>query len=253
MRLKDRVAIITGAGRGIGREYALRFADEGAKVVIPDIVFENAQKVAGEVEAKGGQALALHTDVSDESSTQEMAKTTMEKFGRIDILVNNAAIYWGIGYKAWEAWSVEEWDRMYKVNVIGAWLCAKAVTPHMIDQGKGKIICVSSATVDIGFPLMLAYTCSKGAIVTLTKCLAWGLGDYGINVNCLTPGLTMSDATLEMPNSPPGVAEYAASFGCIKRLEQPTDLVGTAVFLASDDSDFVTGQTIMVDGGIYKK
>jgi len=248
MKLKDKVAIITGGGRGIGRAYALRFADEGAKVVIPDIVLENAQKVAQETKAKGGEGLALWTDVSDETSTVEMAKKTIEHFGKIDILINNAAIYYGIGFKRWDSWTTEEWDRIFAVNTRGTWLCIKAVAPYMIAEGKGKIVNIASGTVDIGFPHILPYTCSKGASMALTKALARALGRYGINVNCISPGYTLSEASLEMPGK---VAdeEQALRSRCFRRHEYPEDLVGTAVFLASEDSDFITGQIISVDGG----
>jgi len=248
MKLKDKVAIITGAGRGIGRAYALRFAEEGAKVVIPEIILENAQKVVQEIKAKGGEGLAFLTDVSDETSTIEMAKKTIEHFGKIDILINNAAIYYGVGFKRWDSWSIEEWDRIFAVNVRGSWLCIKAVAPHMIAQGKGKIINISSGTVDIGFPHILPYTCSKGAIIALTKAMAKALGRYGINVNCISPGYTLSEASLEMPGKVAG-EDQAVLSRCFRRQEYPEDLVGTAVFLASEDSAFITGQTIAVDGG----
>jgi 3-oxoacyl-[acyl-carrier protein] reductase len=248
MKLKDRVAIVTGGGRGIGRAYALRFNDEGAKVVIADIILENAQKVAEEIKAKGGDALALHTDVSSETSTIEMAKRTIEGFGRIDILMNNAAIYYGIGAKPWDGWTVEDWDRMFAVNVRGSWLCAKAVFPQMKAQGKGKIINISSSAADAGLDQILAYICSKGAVITLTRGLARALGRYNINVNCILPGFTLSEASLEMSGKG-GLDEVLIRRRCLRRAEYPEDLVGTAVFLASEDSDFVTGQVISVDGG----
>ena len=248
MKLKDKVAIITGGGRGIGHAYALRFADEGAKVVIPDIILGNAQKVAQEIEANGGEGLAFETDVPDETSTIEMAKKTIEHFGKIDILINNAAIYYGLGFKRWDSWTTEYWDRVFAVNVRGTWLSIKAVAPYMIAQGNGKIINIASGTVDIGFPHILPYTASKGAIMALTKALARALGRYGINVNCISPGYTLSEASLEMPGK---VAkdEEAILSRCFRRQEYPEDLVGTAVFLASEDSAFITGQTIAVDGG----
>ncbi len=251
-RLKDKVAIITGAGRGLGRAYALRFAGEGAKVAIPDIIFENAQKVVKEIEAKGGQALALHTDVSDETSTQEMARKTVERFGKIDVLVNNAAIYYGSGGRPWDSLSVEEWDRMFAVNVKGTWLCCKAIVPHMQNQGKGKVINIMSTTVggSPGCEFLFHYASSKGAMVPMTRLLARALGDWNINVNCLCPGLTATEASLEMPGQPPeGVFSIVDKKRCIKRSEQPEDVVGAAVFLASDDSDFISGQILVVDGG----
>ena len=249
MKLKDKVAIITGAGRGIGRAYALGFADEGAKVAIAEIVFENAQRVVKEIEARGGEALALQTDVSDEASTVEMAIKTMDRFGSIDILLNNAAFFYGIGAKRWDAWSVGEWQRSFSVNTIGSWLCAKAVSPYMIAKGKGKIINIASTTFDMGYPHLLPYTCSKGAIIGLTRILAASLGRYNINVNCISPGYTLSDANLEAPDRNAQAEEAMVKARALRREEYPEDLVGTAVFLASEDSNFVTGQTINVEGG----
>lgn len=249
MKLKDKVAIITGAGQGIGRAYALRYADEGAKVVSADIAAEKAQKVAGEIEAGGGEALAVHTDISDEASTVAMVKKAIARFGRIDILLNNAAIYYGVGLKRWDASNPEDWDRIFAVNVKGPWLCAKAVVPQMITQGRGKIINIASSTVDTGFHGLLPYACSKGAVIALTKSLARALGRHNINVNCISPGYTMSQASIEMPGKVPGADEALLRSRCLRRPELPEDLVGTAVFLASEDSDFITGQTIAVDGG----
>ncbi len=249
MKLKDKVAIVTGGGRGIGRAYALRFADEGAKVVVAEIVAENAQKVADEIKAKGGEALAVHTDVSSEASTTEMAKKTIEQFEKIDILLNNAAIYYGIGVKRWDDWAPEDWDRMYAVNVKGGWLCSKAVVPQMITQGKGKIINIASGTADMGYAGLLPYTCSKGAVMAMTRAIARSLGRYNINVNCISPGYTMSEASVEMPGYSEKGTEMMVQAQALRRAEQPEDLVGTAVFLAGEDSDFITGQTISVDGG----
>ena len=249
MKLKDKVAIITGAGRGIGRSYALGFADEGAKVVIAEIVPENAQKVAAEIEAKGNEALALQVDVSDTSSTVDMAEKAVERFGRIDILINNAAIYYGIGSRSWDSWTIEEWDRMFTVNVRGSWLCIKAVVPHMITQGKGKIINIASSTADVGLPTLLPYTCSKGAVMVLTRVMARALGRHNINVNCISPGYTLSEASLEMPGRVADEDDMAVRVRALRRPEIPEDLVGTAIFLASQDSDFITGQIITVDGG----
>jgi 3-oxoacyl-[acyl-carrier protein] reductase len=195
--LKDKVAIITGGGRGIGRAFALRFAEEGAKVVIAEILLENAQKVAQEIEAKGGDVMALHTDVADEESTQEMAKKAVEHFGRIDILINNAAIYFGLQRKTWHTLTLEEWDRMFAVNVRGVWLCCKAVFPYMQQQGKGKIVDIASGTAGgpAGATQRFHYATSKGAVITMTRLLARALGEHNICVNCIAPGLTITEAT----------------------------------------------------------
>lgn len=249
MGLDGQVAIITGGGRGIGRAYALRFADEGARVVVVDIIPENSQEVAKEIKDKGGEALALHIDVSREADTVEMAKKTVERFGRIDILINNAAVLHSLGFNSWDSWSPEDWDRIYAVNAIGSWLCTKAVVPYMIDQGKGKIINVSSDTTQFGSPSILPYTCSKGAVIVLTRSLANALGKYNINVNCISPGFTLTEVGMQLLDKTPELDEMSISARCLKRSEHPDDLVGTAVFLASKDSDFITGQNITVNGG----
>jgi 3-oxoacyl-[acyl-carrier protein] reductase len=223
MLLKDKVAIVTGAGRGIGRAIALRYAQEGAKVVIAEIVQENAEKVAQEIIDAGGEALGLKTDVSSEEDTLRMAKRTIDRFGRIDVLVNNAAIFYGLPLKFFDEFTVDEWDRLMAVNLKGAWLCSKAVVSH--------------------------YTVSKGGIVGLTRVLANELGEHGINVNAVAPAFTMSEAGLRMSGENPGMKEGCAELQCFKRSGETDDLVGTFVFLASDDSDFVTGQTLESDGG----
>lgn len=247
MRLKDRVAIVTGGAQGIGRAYVQRFAAEGAKVVIADILDEVAKATAEEARACGGDVVAITTDVSEESGANAMARQTIELHGRIDVLVNNAAVvnfsarrpFWEIG--------VEEWDRVMAVNVKGIFLCCKAVFPYMRAQGKGKIINISSSTFWEGTGGIAHYVSSKAAIVGLTRAFARDLGDCGINVNAITPGMTATETILRNRG---GVALDAyAKTRCIKRREVPEDLVGTVVFLASDDSDFITGQTINVDGG----
>ena len=147
--LKDKVAIITGSGRGIGREYALGFVDQGAKVAIADIILENAESVVKEIEAKGGEAIALHADVSDEDSTKAVAEKTFKQFGKIDVLINNAALFAGLAFRPWDSISVEEWDKIFAVNVKGPWLMCKAVSPYMMKANQGKIINISSTTAAI--------------------------------------------------------------------------------------------------------
>jgi len=249
MRLKDKVAIITGGNQGIGREYSLRFCKEGAKVVIAARNIEKSEAVVKELIEMGGEAMAVKTDVSIEEDTIRMAKKTVERFGKIDILLNNAAIYSGLAMKPWDTITPEEWDWVFSVNVRGQWLTMKAVVPYMKQLGKGKIINTSSATVLLGIPLLLAYATSKAAVIGLTRCVSSELGEYGINVNTISPGLTMTEASTEMPGQPPGLAEFAASMSALGRSEQPEDLVGTALFLATEDSDYITGQMINVDGG----
>lgn len=248
-RLKDKVAILTGAARGIGRAYALRFAKEGSKVVIADILFDKAQEVAKEIKKIGGKAIAIKTDVSNEKSVNEMVKKTVTKFGRVDILVNNAALMHGLE-KPFHQITVDEWDKVMAINARGPFLCAKAVFPHMKKQGKGKIINVASGTFLAGSENLVSYVASKGAAVGITRALARELGQYGINVNILAPGYTLTEIFEKERREMYDATIKAFLAGrCIKRDERPEDLTGAMVFLASDDSDFMTGQLVNVDGG----
>ena len=251
MKLKDKVAIITGSGQGIGREFALSFAREGAKIVIAEINFDKAQQVAQEIENDGGQALAVKTDVTSAQETAAMAQATAERFGGIDILINNAAVFFGVQMKPFNEISEEDWDRVMAVNVKGIWQCAKAVFPFMKAKGKGKIINMSSDTFNLGIPLLAHYVSSKGGVIGLTRALSKELGAFGINVNCINPGLTSTEAADTVQESfPPGFIEVHDSMMVFKRREQPSDLVGAALFFASDDSDFITGQSLVIDGGM---
>jgi 3-oxoacyl-[acyl-carrier protein] reductase len=247
--LKDKVAIITGAGRGIGQAFALRFAEEGAKLLLPDISLERAEDTAKKIKAKGGEAVAMQADISDEKDTKKMAEEVMHQYGRVDILINNAAIWYGLEITPWDAWTVEEWDRILDVNLKGTWLCCKAIAPLMVKQSKGKIINISSGVAKAPVAhFWLPYSCSKGAVYTLTHALARALGSSGINVNAIAPGHTATEATLVKRDSKRAL-KIGISERAIQRREEPADLVGTAVFLASADSDFITGQVIYVDGG----
>ncbi len=246
MRLKDRVIIVTGSAQGIGRAYASRLSEEGAKVVIADIL--DSKPTADEILAKGRAALPLQVDVSSEASVEEMARKTIESFGRIDVLVNNAAVFGKIDLKPFDQIPVAEWDLVMAVNVKGLFLCSKAVFPQMKKQGKGKIVNIASGTVFKGTPRFLHYVTSKGAVVAFTRALAREMGQYGITVNALAPGLTLSDAVKNHRQQ----MEYHQSVvqtRCLQRDEVPEDLTGTMVYLCSDDSDFTSGQTILVDGG----
>ncbi|MBW1736617.1 MAG: 3-oxoacyl-ACP reductase FabG [Deltaproteobacteria bacterium] len=247
MDLKEKVAIVTGGAQGIGAFYVLRLSEEGARVVIADI--KNGDRVKAEVMKNGGEALALHTDVSSEESTKEMAEKTLERFGRIDILVNNAAYFAAIVKKPFFEISADEWDAVIAVNLKGPFLCAKAVYPQMKQQGKGKIINISSGAFYKGLPHFLHYVTTKGGIIGFTRSLAREVGDAGICVNTIAPGYTETDILKENPQDSEEVRKMIVMSRCIKRPETPEDLTGTLVFLASDDSDFVTGQTIIVDGG----
>jgi NAD(P)-dependent dehydrogenase (short-subunit alcohol dehydrogenase family) len=246
MSLNNKVAIVTGSAGGIGKAYAQRLAQDGAAVTVCDVL--DCSETAAQIERMGGKALALKTDVSNEQSTVEMAKKTVDQFGRIDILVNNAAYYGNVKKKAFNDIEEEEWDSLMAVNLKGVWLCCKAVFPFMREIGRGKIINISSGVHFGGIPFFLHYVASKGGVVALTRALAREVGQYNITVNAVAPGLTMTKAG-QTVNPPDRVAQVVESQS-IKRPEQPEDLVGTVLFLASEDSDFITGQTFVVDGGV---
>ena len=249
MRLENRVAIVTGGGHGIGRQYSLRYAQEAARVVVADIDQAAADRVASEIQAQGHEALAVGVDVSNEESCQAMAHRTVDRFGKIDVLMNNAAVFATIpinrGYI--EDISIEEFDRVMAVNVKGVFLACRAVLPYMKQQRYGKIINIASSVVFAGPPGRIHYSASKGAVVAMTRTLAREVGDYNICVNGIAPGSTLSE---ENPTEEIKAMRAAgAQSRAFKRVQTPEDLLGTAVFLASSDSDFITGQTISVDGG----
>lgn len=249
LKLKDRVAIVTGAGHGIGKAYARRLAEEGASVVIAEIDAKSAESVAEELNADGFRALAVPTDVTSPDSVKEMARTAAETFGRIDILVNNAAIFISVPMSRapFDEIDPEEWDRMMAVNVKGAWLSSCAVAPYMRKQEYGKIINVSSGTALKGANNRIHYVASKAAILGFTKTLANELGKEGVCVNCIAPGSTMSE---ENPDETIIKRRTSAiSTRAIPRVQTPEDMLGAVVFFASADSDFITGQTLVVDGG----
>ncbi len=243
MRLKDKVAIVTGGGRGLGQMFSIALAKEGARVVATDVIsLENTVK---EIEAIGGMAKGFRGDVTSEAETVKVAEDTVKAFGRIDILVNCAAIYYGLVRKPFFEIDPKEWDKLMAVNVKGVWLCVRAVFPYMKQQNKGKIINISSETFFTGSHGFVHYVSSKGAIIGLTRALAIELGPHNININALAPGFTDTEASRTIAD----VNKYDISRTPIKRMEQPNDLMGALVFFASDESDFITGQTLLVDGG----
>ena len=228
MRLRGKVAVVTGGARHIGAVYCRKLAAEGAAVVIADVL--DGENVVTEITAAGGKAIALKVDVSREEDTARMAREAVGAFGRIDILVNNAAIFINIERHPFYEISAEEWDRVSAVNVKGPFLCAKAVFPQMKQQRSGKIINISSSTA---------------ALVGMTRSLAREVGEFGICVNAIAPGLVQHEGQ----NAPKEFTEFQLKARSIKRLQTPEDLLGVLVYLASSDSDFVTGQTLLIDGG----
>jgi NAD(P)-dependent dehydrogenase (short-subunit alcohol dehydrogenase family) len=246
MKLANRCAIVTGAGQGIGNAIATRLATDGASVVVADIARYDV--AAAQLAKSGARALGLRVDVSSEADTASMAEETIKAFGRIDILVNCAAMFATVKLGPFEDIPVDEWKRLLEVNVLGVALCCKAVTPQMRRQKAGRIVNLASGAPLKGVPYFLHYIASKGAVIAMTRGLARELGKDGITVNAIAPGLTVSDGTAGRPEHLRNHAESIRS-RAIQREERPEDLVGTASFLASDDSAFVTGQTLAVDGG----
>jgi len=248
--LKDKVAIVTGGGHGIGRAYCLGFGTAGARVVVADIDEPASVKVAKEVNAQtDAKSLGLKVDVANEDSTKMMVKTILDQYGRIDILVNNAAIFATIPMNRGgiETLDPAEWDRMMSVNLKGLFFCCRAVLPTMRSQKAGKIVNISSGTWLHGSPGRIHYVTSKAGVVGFTRTLAREVGEDNINVNAIAPGSTLSE---ENP-SEDIVKMRSARLGdrALKRLQMPQDLVGAVLFLSSPLSDFMTGQTIAVDGG----
>ncbi len=245
-RLGGKVIIVTGAGKGLGRAFCVGFAREGARVVaVTRADMAGLEETLAQVRAAGGEGFASRVDVTRPEDTARMARETLERYGRVDVLVNNAAFYYGVTRRPFHEVPDDEWDRMMAVNVKGPWLCAKAVFPAMKAQGKGKIINLGSEVFFTGSHGFVHYVASKGGVVGLTRALAAELGPHGICVNTLAPGFTDTEASRTLAD----VGRYDVSRTPLGRLERPEDLVGAAVFLASDESDFVTGQTLLVDGG----
>ncbi len=247
MRLKGKAAIVTGAGSGIGKALAARLARDGASVVIADI--RNFDVAAAEIaKATGAKTLGLQVDVSSESDVARMAAQAMKAFGRIDILVNNAAIFSTLELRPFEKIEAAEWRKVMDVNTLGVFLCCRACAPHMRSGGYGRIINLASGAPLKGVPLFLHYIASKGAVIAMTRGLARELGKDGITVNSLAPGFTLSENVAKHP-AHVRQGEVTRLTRAIQRDETPEDLVGAISFLASDDAAFITGQTLVVDGG----
>ena len=247
--LKDKVAIITGASRGFGKVFALRFAEEGAKLLLTTTNLKRAEGTVKEVKAKGGEVAIMEADISHEDAGKKIAEKVMQQYGKADILVNNAALWFGVNAKPWDVWTVKEWDQMFTVNVRGNWLVCKAIAPLMIKQKRGKIINIASDVFKSpDSQWFLPYALTKSAIYTMTHSLAAALGPHGINVNAVAPGYTATEASIGQEGSEK-LFESVVAAQLIKRREEPEDVAGAVVFLASAESDLITGQTIMVNGG----
>ncbi len=246
--LKDRVVIITGAGQGIGRAFAKAFAQAGARVVIAELNEERAGHVAAEILQAGGQALAVTTDVADPNSIDEMIEVVGGEWGRIDVLINNAGIFSTLEMKPFDQIPLEEWERVLRVNLTGPFLCARAVLPMMRKAKWGRIINIASGAVRLGRPNYLHYIATKGALASMSLSMARELGPDGITVNAILPGATFTE--IERKTVTPEQKQRIIAMQCIMRPETPADLVGAALFLASDAAAFVTGQSLNLDGGV---
>ena len=242
--LEGRTIIVTGAATGIGQAFAVGCGEQGANVVAADM--NPSEETVAKVEAAGGTAIAVEVDVSDDASTRAMADAALERFGRIDGLVNNAAYFREVRLTPFEEIDPAIWDRIFAVNVKGVWLCCKAVLPAMREQGNGSIVNIASVVAVAGQPGYLHYVATKGAVLSMTKGLAKEVGAHGVRVNVIAPGFVITGATQDRP------VEWQQSFlkaRALSREQKPDDLVGTALYLLSDLAGFVSGQTIVVDGG----
>ena len=245
--VEGRVVMITGAGQGIGRAYALSFAEAGAIPVIAEIDGRRSDAVAAEIEAAGGTALSVPTDVTDPASVGAAVDATLDRFGRIDVLINNAAIFVTLGRQPFWEIDLDEWRAVMDVNITGCFICARAVAGPMRDAGGGRIINISSSTVPQGIPGFTHYVTSKSALIGMTRCMARELGDANITVNAVLPGMIET----EVENAGRTDAGRAAVIGhqSIRRQQEPMDMVGTLLFLSSPAAAFMTGQSLCVDGG----
>lgn len=242
--LQGKVVIVTGAAGGLGRAFALGFGRQGAKIVVADMNEVGAGETVQLLAAEGVSAIAVKVNVTDLASTKGMADAALAEFGRIDVLVNNAAIYATLKRTPFTEIDPAEWDAVMAVNVKGAWLCSAAVYPHMAEGG--RVINIASATVFSGSPLWMHYVASKGAVIAMTRVMAREMGEKNVTVNVIAPGFTLTDASLALMED---AASYGVDRGALKRASQPEDIVGTAIFLAGDGASYMTGQTLVVDGG----
>jgi NAD(P)-dependent dehydrogenase (short-subunit alcohol dehydrogenase family) len=245
MRLKDKSVIITGGAGKIAKAYAMAFAREGAKLALPDIL--PADQLVNAISDMGGTAISMPCDVANEESVKFMANEVVRQFGKIDVLINNAAYFMNVWKGPFWQMEVQEFDKAMAVNVRGSWLCAKAVVPYMQRQKKGKIINISSNVALTGNPNYIHYVTSKGALIAMTRAMARELGDWNICVNTVSPGFVVTEGRQVDPE----YEKLRAQQRSIKRTQVEEDLVGTVLFLSSSESDFMTGQLLNVDGGFH--
>lgn len=243
--LTDKSTIITGGGSGIGRRTALAFAEYGAKLIIADIDQEAAYLVASEINAKGGRAIPHRVDVTQPREVQRMVDAAVDSFGRIDILFNNAGI--SIRGPA-ESFSIEDWNQVIAVNLTGMFICAQTVGKVMIKQRGGKIINTASVSAELGHPGNVAYAAAKHGVVGMTRVMAVEWAKYGVSVNCIGPGVIKTPLTMKALEDPKKYQELVSKVP-MGRLGEPEDLIGAVIFLASQASNYMTGQTIYVEGG----
>lgn len=248
MRFEDKVVVVTGAARGLGREYARQFARRGARVAVNDL--RDCRETLAVIEEEGALGFATETDVTDADSASEMARAVVQEFGHIDVLVNNAALYGSLHFVPFDKLDEKEWDATMNVNVKGIWQCCKAVVPTMKERQSGSIVNISSLAATYGMPNGLHYTASKAAVIGATRGLAHELGRYNIRVNAVAPGIVNTDATSEVFRDKLDKAlGVTIAQQAIRKPLETDDIVGTVLFLASDHSKLITGQTLMVDGG----
>lgn len=247
--LSGKVVVVTGAGQGIGESYARRLAAEGCRVVVAEINAEQAERVAKQIVAEGGDALAVVTDVTDEESVTAMVGQTVEVYGRLDGLVNNAAVYYGIGLNPVDEIGIDMWDRVMAVNAKGTFLASRAVRPAMQAGGGGRIVNVASTVAFMGPAFVAHYVASKGAVIALTRSLASEFAADGIIVNAVVPGATWDEAS-EVLAGDPGVKDLMVEQQAIKRPQLPEDLTGIVCFLLSEEAPMMTGQLMVSDGGL---
>jgi 3-oxoacyl-[acyl-carrier protein] reductase len=246
-QLDGKIAIITGGASGLGRAYCIGFAREGARVVVADL--QSGSEVVAAIEAAGGQAIAVEVDVADEQSTRRMSDAVVAQFGGIDILVNNAGYFRYLRRIPFTEITVDEWDKVFSINVRGMWLCAKAVFPTMKAQMSGRIVNISSMVVWAGSIGRLHYDTSKAAVIGLTRSLAMELGPFNIGVNTLVPDFIPHD--LEYAKELPEINDRIVAKRVFKRTQDPEDMLGAAIFLSSAGADFITGQSLLVNGGSH--